>query len=123
MRRRKRTKEKQEKRKNRRPILKKLCAALLRLFRGQHSEKMKGSGVPKATGTAPPCEAAVDWCKELFIVLGIFYGNKFVFIVMQAMLYKKPRASCRSPTALKRPDRSKQCHRLPCAKFVFILLK
>ena len=30
-------------RKNRRPILKKLCAALLRSFRGQHSEKMKGS--------------------------------------------------------------------------------
>ena len=35
----------QEKRKseNRRPILKKLCATLLRSFRGQHSEKMKGS--------------------------------------------------------------------------------
>ena len=29
--------------KNRRPILKKLCAALLRSFREQHSEKMKGS--------------------------------------------------------------------------------
>ena len=43
MRRRRRTKEGQEKRerKNRRPILKKLCAAVLRLFRGQHSEKMK----------------------------------------------------------------------------------
>ena len=37
--------ERQEKRKrkNRQPILKKLCAALLRSFRGQHSEKMKGS--------------------------------------------------------------------------------
>ena len=34
--------EKRE-RKNRRPILRKLCAALLRPFRGQHSEKMKGS--------------------------------------------------------------------------------
>ena len=45
MRRRRRAREGQEKRKreNRRPILKKLCAALLRLFRGQHSEKMKGS--------------------------------------------------------------------------------
>ena len=32
-----------KKRENRRPILKKLCAALLRSFRGQHSEKMKGS--------------------------------------------------------------------------------
>ena len=32
-----------EKRKNRRPILRKLCAALLRSFRGQHSEKMKGN--------------------------------------------------------------------------------
>ena len=45
MRRRRRQREGQEKRKgeNRRPILKKLCAALLRSFRGQHSEKMKGS--------------------------------------------------------------------------------
>ena len=45
MRRRKRAREGQEKRKteNRRPILKKLCAALLRSFRGQYSEKMKGS--------------------------------------------------------------------------------
>ena len=32
-----------EKRENKRPILKKLCAALLRSFRGQHSEKMKRS--------------------------------------------------------------------------------
>ena len=30
-------------RENRRPILGKLCAALMRSFRGQHSEKMKGS--------------------------------------------------------------------------------
>ena len=30
-------------RENRRPISKKLCAALLRSFRGQHSEKMKES--------------------------------------------------------------------------------
>ena len=44
MRRRGRAKEGQEKRKseNRRPILKKLCAALLRSFRGQHSEKING---------------------------------------------------------------------------------
>ena len=33
----------EKKRENRRPILKKLRAALLRSFRGQHSEKMKGS--------------------------------------------------------------------------------
>ena len=38
-----RAREGQERRKNRRPILKKLYAALLRLFMGQHSEKMKGS--------------------------------------------------------------------------------
>ena len=45
MRRRRRAREGQQERKseNRRPILKKLCAALLRSFRGQHSEKMKGS--------------------------------------------------------------------------------
>ena len=72
MRRRRRAREGQEKRKieNKRPILKKLCAALLRSSRGQHSEKMKGSdGVTgilgkanshfdptqTGTGTAPPC--------------------------------------------------------------------
>ena len=33
----------EKKRESKRPILKKLCAALLRLFRWQHSEKMKGS--------------------------------------------------------------------------------
>ena len=45
MRRRRRAREGQEKRKreNRRPILKKLCAALLWLFRGQHSKKSKES--------------------------------------------------------------------------------
>ena len=45
MRTRRRARKGQEKRKseNRRPILKKLCAALLRSFRGLHSEKMNGS--------------------------------------------------------------------------------
>ena len=43
MRRRRRARERQEKRENRRPILKKLCAALLRSFRGQHSKKGMGS--------------------------------------------------------------------------------
>ena len=45
MRRQRRAREEQEKREreNRRPILKKLCAALLRSFRGQHSEKTKVS--------------------------------------------------------------------------------
>ena len=45
MRRPRRARAGQEKRKreNRRPILKKLCVALLRSFREQHSEKMKGS--------------------------------------------------------------------------------
>ena len=32
-----------KRRENRRPILRKLCAALLRLFRRHHSEKIKGS--------------------------------------------------------------------------------
>ena len=47
--------EEQGKRKseNRRPILKKVCAALLRSFRGQRSEKMKGS----AQGNWDPWEA------------------------------------------------------------------
>ena len=51
MRRRRRAKEGQEKRKgeNRWPILKKLCAAILQSFRGQHSKKMKG--VSEVTGT------------------------------------------------------------------------
>ena len=35
--------QKKRKSKNRQPILKKLCAALLCSFRGQHSEKIKGS--------------------------------------------------------------------------------
>ena len=45
MRRRRRAKERQKKskRETRRPILSKLCAVLLRPFRGQHSEKMKRS--------------------------------------------------------------------------------
>ena len=45
MRRRRRARVGQEKKnsQNRRPILQMLCAALLRSFRGQHSEKMKGS--------------------------------------------------------------------------------
>ena len=43
MRRRRRTRERQGRIEDRRPILKKLCAALLRSFRGQHGEKMKGS--------------------------------------------------------------------------------
>ena len=71
MRGRRRAREEQEKREreNRRPILKKLCAALVQSFRGQHGEKMKGSArgnwtlgkanshfEPNQTGsgTAPP---------------------------------------------------------------------
>ena len=42
MRRQRREREGQEKRENRRPILK-LCAALQRSFKWQHSKKMKGS--------------------------------------------------------------------------------
>ena len=32
------------------------------------------------------------------------------------MLFRTIRSSCKSPTALKRPDRSKQCHCLQFAK-------
>ena len=35
-------------------------------------------------------------------------------VTVQVMLYLKSLATCRSPTALKRPDRSKQCH---CLQF------
>ena len=72
MRRRKRTRERLEKREDRRPILKKLRAALLRSFRAQHDEKMVCTrGVPGVTGTfgkanngpkSKEVEAAVDWC-------------------------------------------------------------
>ena len=41
--RRARVRQERRKSKNRRPILKMLCAALLRSFRGQHSEKIKES--------------------------------------------------------------------------------
>ena len=37
------SKKRQEKRENKRPILRKLCVALLRSFREQHGEIMKGS--------------------------------------------------------------------------------
>ena len=43
----------EKKKRNRRPILKKLCAALLRSFRGQHSEKMKGSARDPREGQQP----------------------------------------------------------------------
>ena len=39
----------EKKSENRRPVLEKLCAALLRSFREQHSEKTKGSA--RVTGT------------------------------------------------------------------------
>ena len=68
-----RTRERQEKRKDRRPILKKLRAAFLQSFRGQHGENMvctrempRVTGMaregqqpfrpnPKGSRTAPPC--------------------------------------------------------------------
>ena len=43
MRRRRRAREEQEKGEDRQGILRKLCAAFLRSFRGQHSEKIKGT--------------------------------------------------------------------------------
>ena len=60
MRRQRRAREGQEKREreNRRSILKKLCAALPRSFRGQHSEKMKG--VPGVAGTLGKANSHFD---------------------------------------------------------------
>ena len=81
MRRRRRARERQGKEEDRRPILKKLRAALLRSFRGQHGEKMIcASEVPRVTGTSGrptaistqlkqgwrphhEVEVAVDWCR------------------------------------------------------------
>ena len=37
--------QERRKKESRRPVLKKLCAALLRSFRGQHSKKMEGSAL------------------------------------------------------------------------------
>ena len=52
MRRQRWARERQEKREDRRLILKKLCAALLRSFRRQHREKIVcARGVPGVTGT------------------------------------------------------------------------
>ena len=53
---RRRARERQEKREDRRPILKKLRGALLRSFRGQHGEKMvcvrRVPGITKTLGKA-----------------------------------------------------------------------
>ena len=72
MKRRKRTRERQEKREDRQPILKKVRAGLLQSFRAQHDEKIVcARGVPVVTGTLGKAnkrpnpngvEAAVDWC-------------------------------------------------------------
>ena len=83
------------KRENRRPILRKLCAALLRLFRGQQSEKMKGSAWgswdppevqqpfrPNPNGSGPHyhVEAAVELVqmvvgREKFLIAEILPGK------------------------------------------------
>ena len=50
--RRRRARERQEQGEDRRPILEKLCAALVRSFRGKHGEKMVcGREGPGETGT------------------------------------------------------------------------
>ena len=52
MRRRRRARDRQKKREDRRPILKRLRAALLRSFRGQHGEKIVCvRGMSGVTGT------------------------------------------------------------------------
>ena len=83
------TRERQEKRKDR-PILKRLRATLLRLFRRLHSEKMVCvRGVPGVTGTLRKTnsyfnptqtglgphhhvEAAVDWCNSILLALHVY---------------------------------------------------
>ena len=74
-----------------RPILKRLRATLLRLFRGLHGEKMVCvRGVPGVTGTLGKAnrhfdptqtgrgphhhvEAAVDWCSSILLALHTTY--------------------------------------------------
>ena len=86
MRRRRRARERQEKKEVRRPILKKLCATLLRSFRGQHGEKnglcegiSRGNWDPREDqqsfgpnprdrGPHQHVEAAVDWCSVHSVV-------------------------------------------------------
>ena len=59
--RRRRARERQEEGEDRRPILEKLCAALLRLFRGKHGEKMIcGREVPGVTGTLGKANSHLD---------------------------------------------------------------
>ena len=61
MRRQRRARERQEKREDRRPILKKLRVALLRSFRGQHGKKMVcARGVPGVTGTLGKANSHFD---------------------------------------------------------------
>ena len=86
---RRRARERQEKREDR-AILKRLCATLLRSFRGPHGEKMVCvRGVPGVTGTLGMVnsyfnptqmglrphyhvEAAVDWCSSILLALHIY---------------------------------------------------
>ena len=57
MRRRERARERQEKREDRRPILKKLRAALLRSLRGQHGDNMVcARGVVRPTAFFDPTQ-------------------------------------------------------------------
>ena len=87
---RKRKRERQEKIEDRRPILKRLRATLLRLFRGLHGKKMiRVRGVPAVTGTLGKAnshfnltqtefgphhhvEAAVDWCNLILLALHVY---------------------------------------------------
>ena len=90
MRRQRRARKRQEKEEDRRSILEKLCAALLRSFRGQHSKKWFAEGVPgvRVNGTRGKTnshsdliqtdrgphdhvEAFVDWCSNQFIAANV----------------------------------------------------
>ena len=93
---RRRARERQEKREDR-PILKRLRATLLRLFRRLHGEKMVCMGaMPGVTGTLGKdnsyfdptkrgrgrhhhVEAVVDWCGSILLALHniLYIGRKF----------------------------------------------
>ena len=61
MRRQRRARERQEKREDRRPISKRLRAAFLRSFRGQHGEKMVCvRGVPGVIGSLGKANSHFD---------------------------------------------------------------
>ena len=84
-----------------RPILKRLCATLLRSFRGLQGKKMVCvRGVPGVTGTLRKAnshfnptqtgrgphhhiEAAVDWCSSILLALHTTYTTEILHFTIQ----------------------------------------